>query len=93
MTSLLKLSNSIATELIPGDDNYLDKKSFVWSLFVFDENMLGIEFKFDYPEYISVDQLDSMKITYFQTDTWISPQNSIKLNVPDGYTQIIEIRP
>ena len=33
MTSLLKLSNSITAELIPGDDNYLDKKVFVWSLF------------------------------------------------------------
>ena len=33
LTTLLKLSKSITTELVPGNENYLDKKTFTWSLF------------------------------------------------------------
>ena len=51
---MLKLSESIIVELVPGDDNYLEKKTFSWELYSYDETKVGFKFVFDNPEYISV---------------------------------------
>ena len=53
-TSILKLSESVNVELVPGDDNYLDKKTFTWRLYAYDGTKVGFTFDFDHPEYISV---------------------------------------
>ena len=37
LTKLLKISESIHVELVPGDDNYLDKKAFEWELSAYSE--------------------------------------------------------
>ena len=94
MTTLLKLSKSITAELVPANDYYLDKKSFTWTLFIYDETKFGIKFDFDFPEFISAGgQLDTMKITFFNTKTWFSPIEENKLSIPDGYVEPIKIPP
>lgn len=86
LTTLLKLSKSLSVELVPGDDNYLDKKNFTWSLSVYDETTVGLKFDFDFPAFISAGgKLDTMKITFFNTKVWISPIDERKLSIPDGY--------
>ena len=65
MTTLLKLTNSITVELVPGDENYLDKKTYTWSLFKYDETNIGLKFDFDFPSFISAGgQLDTLKIKF-----------------------------
>ena len=63
--SLLQLSESIETKFIPGTAENLDKKTFNWTLTQLDENLLKMEFLFDYPIYISAGDLeDKIKITF-----------------------------
>lgn len=57
---MLKLTGSIKCTLVPGDDAYLDKKGFSWELKTYDSDKLGIKFVFEYPEYISVGNPDTM---------------------------------
>ena len=86
MTILLKLSNSITVELVPGNENYLDKKTYTWSLFNYDETKIGLKFDFDFPAFISAGgQLDTMKITFSNTKIWIRSTDEKKLSIPDGY--------
>mgnify|MGYP000344822846 FL=1 len=82
ITELLKLSGSIKTQLIPGTDNYLDKKTYQWSVESFGGSKFQLKFKYDFPEYISVGQPDTMKITFNHSDTWIVPQDSNKASTP-----------
>lgn len=84
-TSILKLSESLLVELVPGDDNYLDKKTFTWKLYEYDGTKVGFTFDFDHPEYVSVGALDTMKITFFNTDIWLSPFDEQKTAITDGY--------
>ena len=72
-------------ELVPGDDNYLDKKTFSWELSALNEKEIGLKFKFDHPIYISAGVLDTMKITFYNTKVWISPVDDSKTSIPDGY--------
>ena len=55
-------------EFISGSENNMDKKTFKWKLIQFDEKSLRIEFVFDFPEYISLDATDFMKINFKNND-------------------------
>ena len=85
LTKLFKLSESIFMELIPGDENYLDKKTFEWELSGYSEKEMSFKFKFAHPLFISVGALDTIKITFYNTEVWISPTDPSKLSVPDSF--------
>ena len=54
-------------ELVPGSENDIDKKEFTWSLLRFDQQVLQIAVNFEYPEYISMEAIDYMKIIFNNT--------------------------
>ena len=55
-------------EFISGSENNMDKKSFKWKLIQFNEKKLRVEIEFDYPEYISLEETDYMKISFKNND-------------------------
>ena len=71
ISELLLQSKSIITELVPGTENYLDKKNYTWKVVEYKSNKIRIAFKFDHPEFISVEELDTMKVTFNNTDAWL----------------------
>ena len=71
ISELLLQSKSIITELVPGTENYLDKKSYTWKVVEYKSNKVRIAFEFLHPEYISVGELDTMKVTFNNTDAWL----------------------
>ena len=73
--NLLKLSESIKAELVPGIDNYLDKKGFSWEVVSYNDIKIGLKFTYDHPEYISVGKPDTMKISFYNTEAWVVPLN------------------
>lgn len=73
LQSLVKISQSIVAELVPANDLYLDKKGFSWELIGYTENSLAFNFNFDHPKYISVGGTDTMKITFSNSEAYMSP--------------------
>ena len=72
--NLLKMTNSIKTELIPWSTNYLENKTFTWTLSTFDETKMSFNILFDYPLFISTDsEPDVMKITFLNTPFFLVP--------------------
>ena len=73
--SYLKLSDAVNMELIPADDNYLDKKEFTWSLSAYDNAGLGFRLKFKHPKYISINGADTLKIYVKNAVQFLNPQS------------------
>ena len=72
---------------------YLDKKGFKWSIMRYDEDGITFQFTFEFPTHISVGEIDTMKIQFFNTDRYLKPQNGDKSSIPDGYTVVIKLPP
>ena len=68
------MTESIKFELVPGNDVYLDKKQFKWKLLHFNEGYIFFDVKFKYPKYISVNGLDTLKISFQNAESFMSPQ-------------------
>ena len=65
----------------------MDKKKFTWLLEVIDEKMIKIVFKFENPIYISQDDLiDTVKISFQNTNLYMKPEDKSKNAIPNGYT-------
>ena len=61
-------------ELIPGSQEYVDKKTFTWDIEEFNESQMSIKLEFDNKLYISNDDLiDQMKISFNNTDIYMKP--------------------
>ena len=88
ITNLMKLSGSIKIELIPGSENYIEKKQFSWEIIKHGENQIEIQFKYENPVFISAGVIDSMKITYENTGAWVIPEQSTMRSTPEGFTQV-----
>ena len=73
LEAFMKISESIKAELVPANDIYLDKKGFTWELSSFDEGGLSFSFNFDHPKYISVGGTDTMKMTFNNSNAFMSP--------------------
>ena len=84
-TSLLKVTESIKAELVPGTENNLDKKEFTWKLVKYSKSEVQLQFNFKFPEFISVDKVDTMKITFNNADNWVSPTDETKTSIPNGF--------
>ena len=82
--SYLKLTESIKFELVPGNDSYLDKKQFEWKLIIYDDQKIGFDIKFKYPKYISVNGLDTLKISFQNAESFMSPQENGLQSMSDG---------
>ena len=54
---------------------------------------MTIQFEFKNPEYISFGDPDTMRVTYNNMDQLMAPENKDLGNIPDGYTDVFEIRP
>ena len=94
IAQILKLSESIKCTLVPGNENYIDKKGFTWELAVYEKTKLGFRFIFEHPEYISIGDLDTMKIEFNKGEVFVPPEKeSEKLAVPTGYTLTLKIPP
>ena len=78
--------------LIPGDDTYYDKKQFTWRLSKYDEEGLLLELSFEYPLYISVFAIDTLKIKFRNAEEFFS-SNDAKDSLPDDFTITIKIPP
>jgi len=70
---------------VPGSENYIDKKTYKWEIVTYNDNELMMKFTYDYPEYISVGQPDTMKITFSNTEAWIVPSDSNMKSTPQGF--------
>lgn len=79
---------------MPGNENYLNKKGFSWEVVTYEDFKLGFRFKFAHPEYISVGDLDTMKIEFNNGEVFVPPvYESQKQAVPGGYTLTLKIPP
>ena len=90
---MLKVSQSVKCTLVPGNDNYLDKKGFKWSIYTYEEVKLGLKFTFEFPEYISVGEVDTMKIEFNNTAIYVPTGNADFDTMPQGYTITLKIPP
>ena len=95
IAQILKYTKSIMTEIIPGNDysEYIEKKTYSWQLQELDSDSLSIKFSFDYPEFISFGEADTMKIQLFNTDSWLIPTDESKQSLPDGYEIMLKLSP
>ena len=82
---LLKISNSITLELIPGNLINVELKQYDWKLISFSETKLDIKIVFDNPTVISFDTPDTVLITYMNTHTFMKPSRDDRLPIPNGY--------
>lgn len=74
MEKLMKVQGLIKMTLVPGTDFSYTKKGFKWTLLRFDRERLEIQLKFENPSSISTDVIDTMKIYFELTDTFLSPE-------------------
>ena len=73
--------------MIPGSSLNLDKKAFNWTIDVINELQILITFHFENPLYISQDDLiDTVKISFWNTNLYMFPENAEKAAIPDGYS-------
>ena len=90
----MKLTQSVNCTLVPGDDNYPDKKGFSWELTVYESDKIALKFKFEHPAYISVGHTpDTIRIEISNADMFFSPTSPDMKSTPDGYTLIQKIPP
>ena len=82
---LLKISNSITLELIPGNLMNVELKQYDWKLITFSETNLDIKIVFDNPTVISFDTPDNILITFMNTHTYMKPSRDDRLPLPNGY--------
>lgn len=78
---------------MPANDLYPDKKGFRWEVGKYDENGINFIITFDNPMYISVDGIDTMKISFFNTEKYLQPSKEGMYSIPDGYTMVIKLPP
>ena len=78
---------------MPGNDLYLDKKEYEWKLNLYNDNEISFDVKFKYPKYISVNGLDTLKISFLNAKSFMSPQEDGLESIPDGYTMTIKVPP
>ena len=64
---LLKATNSLRAELLPGSDYDIENKEFIWKLEKIDTEEFYLRLIFENPQYISMDQIDSMKLLFMNT--------------------------
>ena len=93
MQSWLKLAESIKFELVPGNDMYLDKKTFTWQLKKYTENGMDFKIHFAHPSHISVGDPDTMKITFHNCATYMTPQDERLATIPEGFEIAITLPP
>lgn len=82
--------------LVPGNENYSDKKGFTWELAIYEESKLGLRFIFEHPAYISVGDIDTMKVEFNNTEKFVPPVSdgeTQKMPIPPGYTLTLKIPP
>ena len=92
--NLLKMTNSIRTELIPWSANHVANKTFTWTVSHIDEDHLHFDFIFDHPLYISQDgKWDTIKITFLNTPFYLIPEDKSKTAIANGYGIAIKIPP
>ena len=87
------MTNSIKMDLVPANDMHLSEKTFTWRLLRYDEDEIGIKVDFDYPIYISVGGIDTLKIQFYNNEKYLNPQNEELQPLPEGYTVIVKLPP
>jgi len=93
LTTYLKLSGSVKILLIPANELHLEKKHFDWRVTQYDEASITLQFDFENPEYVSVNEIDSLKISFFNTHISLAPLNAGLSNIGEGYTVVVKIPP
>ena len=79
---------------MPGDENYSDLKKFDWSVESITATSIKLKLDFENPEGISVDNVDTVKITFQNTSVILTPTSrSGKEAIPDGYVILVKIPP
>ena len=80
--------------MIPGSSENLEKKAFNWTIDVINEFQVLLSFKFEHPVYISMDDLiDTVKISFWNTNLYMFPADAEKAAIPDGYAVTSELPP
>ena len=70
----------------------LDKKAFNWTIDVINEFQMFLSFNFENPLYISQDDLiDTVKISFWNTNLYMFPSDEEKAAIPDGYAITSEL--
>lgn len=92
---LLKLSNSIQIDIIPGDVEASSNKTFEWQVAFFSDNNMYIDIFFDNPGLISTgaDDPDMLSVTLSNMESFMYPVSEEKLNLEDGYKVQVKLPP
>ena len=73
---LLKVTNSVRINFVPGPSQYLDKKSAKWNITTIDEFGMSVKLFFENPVYVARDELlDLIKVSYHNTEFYMDPEN------------------
>ena len=56
---------------------------------IYDENRIGFDVQFENPKFISMNGIDTLKVTFSSTNAYLSPLNESLKNIPDGFTLTI----
>ena len=91
--AFMKLSGSVKALLVPANDLYLDKKGLTWELVAYDQDSFAIEINFLHPEYISAIGIDTLKLTFTNTEMFFKPADENIQTLPDGFTMVTEVPP
>lgn len=66
----------MSAKLIPGSDQDVEKKEFVWSLITFTLKHLKLQIKFFNPQYISMGEVpDKLEVIFNNTKAFLEPLN------------------
>ena len=80
-------------ELVPADDNYIDKKEFTWDVISYDTDGFIFKLTFKDSKYISTSAPDTLKITFKNASDFMNPENKGLESVPDEFTLTVKIPP
>ena len=89
----MKLTNSIITILVPGQEFNSDKKTFTWSLTKYDADEISIRFNFTNPDEISSQNIDTMKVIFENTELFLQPADADLSPIAPGFEQVLKLPP
>ncbi len=87
------MTESIKVSLVPADEFKVDKKSFTWQLSKFEGSEITLALNFTNPEFISAQGIDTLKIEFSNTETYLEPEDPNFEPVTPGFEQVIKLPP
>ena len=93
LDQLIKLTNSVEMDLVPGSNKDADKREFSWNIVQLNGDKMVIDIYFDNVEYISSsdENADVMMISFYNTEFYLVPSDLNKKPIGDGYQLAVNL--